>query len=112
MNALARRFGLEFEERKHADAAGNAKLTLTTANPKWFTGGLKFYGVDLAPIKVMSQQSETLLTERDTAMMVLIAHGKGKVLALGDPWLYNEYLYTLDNRQIAEELFRRLLNIN
>jgi hypothetical protein len=41
--------------------------------------------------------------------MTAVRHGKGIVVALGDPWLYNEYLYTQDNRRIAEELFRRLL---
>ena len=34
---------------------------------------------------------------------------KGRVLALGDPWLYNEYIRTQDNYRIAENLFRWLL---
>jgi hypothetical protein len=109
MNALARRFGVEFEERKHADAAGNAKLTLPTAQGSWFTPGLKFYGVDLAPLRVTAKGAETLLAERDTPMMTAVREGKGRVIALGDPWLYNEYLYTQDNRRIAEELFRTIL---
>ncbi|MFN7936377.1 MAG: DUF4350 domain-containing protein [Bryobacteraceae bacterium] len=110
MNALARRFGIEFEERKHADSNGNSKLTLATPAGGWFTPGLKFYGVDLAPLRVTATNAETLLAERQTPMMVSVPHGAGRVIALGDPWLYNEYLYTQDNRRIAEELFRRLLN--
>lgn len=109
MNALAKRFGIEFEERKHADAEGKSKLTLPTTNASWFTPGLKFYGVDLAPLKVTAPNAETLLAERDTVMMTAVRHGKGKVIALGDPWVYNEYLYTQDNRRLAEELFRKLL---
>jgi hypothetical protein len=109
MNALARRFGLEFEERKHADAQGNSKLTLSTPAGGWFTPELKFYAVDLAPLKVTAKGAETLLAERTTPVMAAVREGKGTVVALGDPWLYNEYLYTQDNRQIAEELFRRLL---
>ncbi|MBS1829725.1 MAG: hypothetical protein JST93_30780 [Acidobacteria bacterium] len=108
MNALARRFGIEFEERKHADANGNSKLTLSTPANGWFTPGLKFYGVDLAPLRITASTSETLLAERQTPMMVSVQHGAGRVIALGDPWLYNEYLYTQDNRRIAEELFRRI----
>jgi unsaturated rhamnogalacturonyl hydrolase len=71
---------------------------------------LKFYGVDLAPLKITAKNAETLLAERETVMMSAVPHGKGRVVALGDPWLYNEYLYTQDNRRIAEELFRKLLN--
>jgi unsaturated rhamnogalacturonyl hydrolase len=109
MNALAKRFGIEFEERKHADTAGNSKLTLTTPQGGWFTPGLKFYGVDLAPLRITAQSADTLLAERDTVMMTASKVGKGQVIALGDPWLYNEYLYTQDNRRIAEELFRKIL---
>src|SRR5262249_7076000 len=109
MNVLARRFGIEFEEKKHVDAQGNSKLTLTTANRDWFTPGLKFYAVDLAPLRVTASGVEKLLTERDTVMMAAVRYGKGQVIALGDPWLYNEYLYTQDNRRIAEELFRKIL---
>ncbi len=109
MNALARRFGVEFEERKHADEKGNAKLTLSTAGGGWFTPGLKFYGVDLAPLRVTAKDVQILLSERDTAMMAAIKVGKGRVVALGDPWVYNEYLYTEDNRRMVEELFRVLL---
>ena len=54
-----------------------------------------------------AQNAETLLSERDTPMMTSVREGKGQVIALGDPWLYNEYLYTQDNRRIAEELVRK-----
>jgi unsaturated rhamnogalacturonyl hydrolase len=109
MNALARRFGIEFEERKHADSKGVSKLTLPTPAGSWFTPGLKFYGVDLAPLKLSAGSAQTLLAEGGTPMMAAVKEGKGMVVALGDPWLYNEYLYTQDNRRIAEELFRKLL---
>ena len=103
-NELAKRFGIEFEERKHLDENGNGKLTL----PRH---GLKFYAVDLAPLKLTAAKYEVLLKERDTPMMAIIEEGKGKVLALGDPWVYNEYLYAQDNRQLAEEVFRKLLGL-
>ena len=109
MNALARRFGIEFEERKHTDANGQSKLTLQTSPGGWFTPGLKFYAVDLAPLRLTAQNATTLLAERETPMMTSIREGKGLVIALGDPWVYNEYLYTKDNRQIVEELFRKVL---
>ncbi len=109
MNALARRFGLEFESRKHADANGNSKLTLATPAGGWFTPGLQFYAVDVAPVRISAANAEVLLAERETPILVTVPHGKGRVVALGDPWIYNEYFYTRDNRRIAEELFRRIL---
>lgn len=109
-NVLAKQFGIEFEEKKHVNAEGAGKLTLQTPSNGWFTPGLKFYGVDLAPLRISAGNAETLLAERDTVMMASVKEGKGRVIALGDPWVYNEYLYTQDNRQIVEELFRRILS--
>jgi hypothetical protein len=109
-NVLARRFGIEFLERKHVDAKGNSKLTLTAPAGDWFTPGLRFYGVDLAPLRVTAQDATTLLSEGETPMMTAVRLGRGTVVALGDPWVYNEYLYTQDNRRLVEELFRRLLD--
>ncbi|MCC6293269.1 MAG: DUF4350 domain-containing protein [Bryobacterales bacterium] len=108
-NTLARRFGIEFLEKKHIDGEGKSKLTLATASGGWFTPGLKFYAVDVAPLRVTPGGAETLLAERATPILVSLPVGSGRVVALGDPWLYNEYLYTQDNRRLAEELFRKLL---
>jgi hypothetical protein len=41
--------------------------------------------------------------------MALVPFSNGRVLALGDPWIYNEYIGTRDNRRLAESLFRFLL---
>jgi unsaturated rhamnogalacturonyl hydrolase len=71
---------------------------------------LRFYGVDLAPLRVTAQDATTLLSEGETPMMTAVRLGRGTVVALGDPWVYNEYLYTQDNRRLVEELFRRLLD--
>ncbi len=106
---LARKFGIEFLEKKQADAEGKSKLTLSTASGGWFTPGLKFYAVDVAPLQVTAAGAESLLSERSTPILVSAPVGRGRVVALGDPWLYNEYLYTQDNRRLAEELFRKLL---
>lgn len=108
-NALAKKFGIEFLETKHTDPNGNAKLTLQTTPGGWLTPNLKFYAVDVAPLKLTAPNAEVLLSERQTPIIATVKHGKGRVLALGDPWLYNEYLYTQDNRRLAEELFRKFL---
>lgn len=102
-NKLAGRFGIRFVEGKYANPEGVSKLHLKTAD------GLVFYGVDLAPLELKSQSAEVLLADNRRPLMALVKHGKGSVLALGDPWLYNEYIGTADNGRIGEKLFRRLL---
>lgn len=40
----------------------------------------------------------------------LVTAGKGAVFALGDPWIYNEYIDTKDNRRLVTAVFRHLLS--
>lgn len=43
-------------------------------------------------------------------------YGKGKVIAIADPWVYNEYIYhallpdNYDNASAAERIIERLLD--
>ena len=53
--------------------------------------------------------AEILMSDNGVALMAIVKHGKGSVFALGDPWLYNEYIGSSDNRQIGQNLFRYLL---
>jgi unsaturated rhamnogalacturonyl hydrolase len=108
-NHLAARFGIEFIEGKHATPAGVTKLKLKGGKAPVFTDGLEFYAVDVAPLKLTNKKAEVLLAEGDTPIMAVVPHGKGFVFALGDPWLYNEYINSSNNRQIGENLFRYLL---
>ena len=71
--------------------------------------GLNAYLVNVAPLRITSKSSETLLADNGTPLAVLVHHGKGLVFALGDPWIYNEYINRAGNRQMAENLFRKLL---
>jgi len=110
LNRLAGKFGLEFVEKLHRDAKGGVKLTIAgSADHPFFAGGLKFYAVQVAPLKVTNPKAEVLLCDNGEVMMAVAPFGKGRALALGDPWLYNEYIHTLDNYRIAENLFRWLL---
>ncbi|MEN6607221.1 MAG: DUF4350 domain-containing protein [Bryobacteraceae bacterium] len=110
LNRLAERFGIHFaEETLGADqkpAAG--KLTLRATGP-FFQGDLRFYAVDVAPLKVTAKKAEILLKYDETPVMALIAFGRGLVLAIGDPWLYNEYIHREDNEQIGRQVFKHLL---
>ena len=107
-NKLAARFGIEFVETIYRDSAGKSKLNLASQTPVLGVG-LTAYLVDVAPLKISSPKFEALLTDGDTPIMALVHHGKGLVVALGDPWIYNEYIHSKDNFRMAENLFRMLL---
>jgi hypothetical protein len=108
-NGLARRFGIDFQEKVHKEENGLVKLAITAPpNHRAFPGGLTFYAVQVAPLAVTTKDAEVLLANNGAPLMVLVRHGKGQVLALGDPWIYNEYIGTRDNYRIAESLFRFL----
>ena len=109
-NRLAREFGLQFLETKYADASKSSKLTIQIPfNHPVLSGGGAFYAVDVAPLAVSARGAQILIADRDAALMALVPFGRGQVVALGDPWVYNEYIGTHDNRRLAEGLFRFLL---
>jgi unsaturated rhamnogalacturonyl hydrolase len=107
-NELAAKFGVQLEEGKHATAAGVTKLRLKGPSNPVFEGTLEFYAVDVAPLKITHPRPEILLSESNVPLMAILKHGKGAVFAVGDPWLYNEYIGSADNSRIAENLFRYL----
>jgi unsaturated rhamnogalacturonyl hydrolase len=106
-NQLAQRFGIEFLEEKYPKVSG--KGILTAGGNSWiFEGAPEVYLVEVAPLK-LSPDVEALLADHGVPIMALAQTGKGQVFALGDPWLYNEYIGRKNNRAVAENLFRRLL---
>lgn len=107
-NQLAERFGIEFVETIYRDSQGKSKLNLTSQSPV-LGEGLTAYLVDVAPLRVSSRKFDTLLSDGTTQIMIQVHHAKGVVVALGDPWIYNEYIHSKDNHKMAENLFRALL---
>jgi len=63
----------------------------------------------VAPLEVKNPAAQVLLAESNTPLMVPVKHGKGAVVYLGDPWLYNEYIGSSDNRRWGLDLFGTLL---
>jgi unsaturated rhamnogalacturonyl hydrolase len=106
-NRLARRFGIEFLEETYPKVKGKGILVAKGDTPI-FDGALEAYLVEVAPLKLASEV-QTLLTDNGTPIMALAHVGKGEVFALGDPWIYNEYIDHKNNRAIATNLFRNLL---
>ena len=64
---------------------------------------------------ISCKKSAALLKEKGKTIIAGVAFGKGKVIAIGDPWIYNEYInhYSLppeyDNLSAAKNLVLMLL---
>ena len=106
-NRLASRFGIRLLEETYPKVSGKAILIATGKHPI-FEGGLQAYLVEVAPLKLVAP-AEPMLTHEGTDVMALAHVGRGMVFALGDPWLYDEYIERNDNVRIATNLFRMLL---
>ena len=106
-NRLASRFGIRLLEETYPKVSGKAIL-IATGKHSIFEGGLQAYLVEVAPLKLVAP-AEPMLTHEGTDVMALAHVGRGMVFALGDPWLYNEYIERNDNVRIATNLFRMLL---
>lgn len=108
-NRLARRFGIRFVETtaRKADGDGRLSLEISALEPVFPRGG-RAYVVDVAPLE-LSGAARALAREGGVPIMAMAEAGRGKVFALGDPWLYNEYIDREDNWRLGSELFRYLL---
>ncbi len=79
-----------------------------------FEGVSKIYLKEVAPI-LLSRRARPVLKDGDDIFMAETNYGKGYVLAIGDPWLYNEYIghsrlpQDFGNGKAAVNLTRHLL---
>jgi unsaturated rhamnogalacturonyl hydrolase len=79
-----------------------------------FKGVSKIYIKEVSDIN-LSGTAKAVLTENGKVLMAETKYGKGYVFAIGDPWIYNEYIdhdrlpETFENRKAAENLTDMLL---
>src|SRR3954447_22246901 len=106
-NKLASQFGIQFLEETFPKVNGKAILQ-TTGSDAIFENGLKAYLVEVAPLK-LTAPAQSMMRVDGTDIMALARVGSGSVFALGDPWLYDEYIERADNVKIATNLFTMLL---
>lgn len=107
LNRLASRFGIQFLEETYPKVSGKAILVATGKHPI-FEDRQQVYLVEVAPLKLVAP-AEPVLTDNGTDVMALARVGRGMVFAVGDPWLYDEYIERNDNPRVATNLFRMLL---
>ena len=116
-NMLSEKFGIHFNEDSRNKVIGNAydmgKFDVFPDHPL-FKGVRKIYMKEISTLKIQDPATAVLSDKGD----VIIAYakvGKGGVFAVGDPWLYNEYIehrklpVEFENDKVAENLFRWLL---
>jgi hypothetical protein len=79
-----------------------------------FKGVSKIYLKEVSDIK-LSGTAKAVLTENGKVLIAENRYGKGYIFAIGDPWIYNEYIdhdrlpESFDNRKAAENLTDILL---
>ena len=98
-NILAARFGFRFNEDMFQDVQNNrydsAKITQFPDHPL-FRGVRQVFIKQFCSIST-SGPARPVLSGRGAVVIAEASIGKGTVLAVGDPWLYNEYI---DNRRV------------
>jgi len=101
-NTLSGKFGIHFSDKSRNMVQGKEFETGAVLNDEpnpVFRKTKKMYLKEISVIETKSP-AKPLLKEGADVIMATAKYGKGTVFAVGDPWLYNEYL---DGRKIPAE---------
>jgi lysophospholipase L1-like esterase len=116
-NHLAARFGIQFNEDSRNKVTGDAyDMGKFDSFPDHllFKGVRQIYMKEISTLKIQ-KPAIPLFTDHGDVIIAYAAVGKGAVFAVGDPWLYDEYIthrklpQAYENDKAAENLFRWLL---
>jgi len=101
-NRLAEKFGIQFNMDSRNKVIGN-KFEMgafhMTVQDGIFKTTKKIYIKELSTLK-LKDPAKAHFTESGDVIMAVTKLGKGTVFAVGDPWLYNEYV---DGRKLPAE---------
>ncbi len=116
-NTLAAVFGIQFTDKSinmvKNDTYPQGEVLPGDNNPV-FTTTKKMFLKELSVLEVKSPAKALVVKDNDI-IIATAKYGKGAVMAVGDPWLYNEYLdgrklpAEYENYKAAEDLVRWLL---
>lgn len=101
-NELAKNFGMRFNENSLNRVTGtnfDTGKVFIPVNQPIFKNTKKVYIKELSSINV-TPPAKAIVTANGNVIMAIAKVGKGTVFAVGDPWLYNEYV---DGRKIPAE---------
>jgi unsaturated rhamnogalacturonyl hydrolase len=112
LNQLTGNFGMTFNHvTLHPVTGTNFEMGASkdlTDHPL-FKGLSKIYIKEVSDINI-SGKAKAILTENGKVLIAEAKYGKGYVFAIGDPWIYNEYIdhdrlpESFENRKAAENL--------
>jgi unsaturated rhamnogalacturonyl hydrolase len=117
-NRLAEKFGIHFNESHPRNLVkGDDYPTGTIAIPKGHSIFKTANNIYIKEISSLTLQSpaRSVLSDKGDAIIGVSKVGKGTVFAIGDPWLYNEYLdgrklpSSLENFKAAHDLVQWLI---
>jgi len=116
-NKLSEKFGIHFNDDSHNRVQKDAfeqGAVLTPEGHEIFGSSKKLYVKEYSSLNI-SSLAKTVLKSGDNNLMAVAKYGKGTVFALGDPWIYNEYVggkkmpAEFQNYAAAEEWVKWLL---
>ncbi len=118
LNRLGARFGVHFngDSRNRVTGKNYAVGTFDSlpSHPLFQAVG-RIFIKELSTLR-LSPAAQVLLADHGDVIIGAVRYGKGIVVAVGDPWFYNEYMDTrklpegYGNARAAENLFRWLLS--
>jgi unsaturated rhamnogalacturonyl hydrolase len=117
LNKLVSVFGMQFNHvTLHPVPGTDWEMGASTNLPdhSLFKGVRKIYIKEVSDIS-LSGKASAILEEKGKVLIAETRFGKGYVFAVGDPWIYNEYIdhdrlpESFDNRKAAENLTDLLL---
>jgi unsaturated rhamnogalacturonyl hydrolase len=117
LNELAGRFGIEFNKdsrNRVPDSDFDAGKIVVPASHPIFPTARNLFLKEISTLSVRPP-ARPVLEDKGDVIMAVAKYGKGTVFALGDPWLYNEYVDgrklppRFDNYKAAQDLVRWLI---
>jgi unsaturated rhamnogalacturonyl hydrolase len=117
-NQLASLFGMTFNHvTLHPVTGTNFEMGASKNLPDHplFKGVSKIYIKEVSDINLKGS-AKAVLTENGKVLIAECNYGKGYVFAIGDPWIYNEYIdhdrlpASFENRKAAENLTDLLIS--
>ena len=118
LNKLASNFGITFNHvTLHPVTGTNFEMGSCTNLPghPLFKGVSKIYIKEVSDIN-LAGTAKSVLTENGKVLIAENRYGEGYVFAIGDPWIYNEYIdhdrlpESFENRKAADNLTNILLS--
>ena len=118
INILASKFGMRFnKDQLHPVSGRDWEMGASKNLPDHplFKNVNKIYLKDISSI-TCTNNAKAVLAEGDHVLIATCSYGKGHVYAIGDPWIYNEYIdhrmlpESFENKKAAENLVEILLS--